>query len=437
MIKDTSMDSAALRSIILAGQEGIGRSNLVPREATLPKAPGKVITITGARRCGKSSFMGLGMEALLAKGVDRQRIVSVNMEDDRLEDAHTTWEALLNAYRELYPDIPLSHVHFFLDEVQSIPRWERFILRLHEQERAQVMVSGSNAKMLAREIATNLRGRTLNVPLMPFSLRERLRLRGLELRPDLPRDRARLVNEMKDHLRWGGFPEVIGLGAVERTRLLQEYFDVMLFRDLLERYGILQPIILRHFLKRVLTSATKPMSVNRIDQDLRSAGFKTTKPLLYEWLDHAQAIHLVMRCDPFGAHVRERLSGYARYYAVDNGLLSAMSFNFQDEWGRLLENAVAIEAVRQGAAITYYRGTRECDFILLRQDRPWKAVQACWSLRDKETRERELAGLIEACQAMGFKKGLIITAEEQENFTKNGVRVAVRPFWDAPELLMG
>ncbi len=429
------MDSSLLRKMILEGQGGIGVRDLVQRDAAVPRVKNKVFTITGARRCGKSSFMRMRMAELLAQGVDRKCIVSMNMEDDRLEPAHTTWEAMLDAYRQLHPDVPLSKVHFFLDEVQAVPRWERFVLRLHEQEQAHVMVSGSNAKVLAKEIATEMRGRSLNVPLMPFSFAERLRLRGLELHPDHPRDRARLVNEMKDHLRWGGFPEVITVAMEDRSALLQGYFDVMLFRDLLERYGILQPVILRHFLKRVLTSATKPMSINKIDKDLRASGLKTTKPLLYDWLDAAQAIHLVMRCDPFGAHARERLSGYARFYAVDNGLLSAMSFNFQDEWGRLLENAVAIEAVRQGAAITYFRGKRECDFILLRQDRPWKAVQACWTLRDKETREREIAGLIEACQSLKFKKGLIITGEETEDFTKNGVRVAVRPYWEAPKML--
>ncbi|MBS1940772.1 MAG: ATP-binding protein, partial [Bacteroidetes bacterium] len=143
----------------------------------------------------------------------------------------------------------------------------------------------------------------------------------------------------------------------------------------------------------------------------------------------------IMRCEPFGAHARERLSGKTRYYATDNGLLSAMSFNFQEEWGRLLENAVAVEAVRQGAALTYYHGKQECDFILLRDDRPWKAVQACWSLRDTETKKRELAGLVEACKALGLKKGLVLTADAAEDLKIEGIKVQVRPFREAETLL--
>jgi len=428
-------DPALLKTLITRGQAAIGDRELVARDVKLPQATSKLLTITGIRRCGKSSLMRLQANALLKKGVDRKRIVFLNLEDDRLEPAHTTLDQVLQAYQELHPEIPLSKVHFFLDEVQAIPRWDRFVLRLHEEEQAHVMVTGSNANVLAKEIATTLRGRSLNIPLMPFSFSERLRLKGLVLDPYLPKEAALLANELRDHLQWGGFPEVITMAPEFRYKLLQEYFDVMLFRDLLERYGIHQPVILKHFLKRVLTSATKPMSIRKMDMDLRSAGLKTTKDLLYEWIDHAQAVHLVMRCEPFGAHARERLSGKARYYATDNGLLSAMSFNFQDEWGRLLENAVAVEALRQGGTLTYFQGKNECDFILLREDRPWKAVQACWTLHDAETRKRELAGLVEACNDLGLKKGVIITADTTEDLKIEGINVQVRPFREAEVLL--
>lgn len=428
-------DPALLKTLITRGQAAIGDRDLVPRDVALPQAKSKLLTITGIRRCGKSSLMRLQADALLGSGVDRKCIVFLNLEDDRLDPTHTTLDEILRAYQELHPDIPLTKVHFFLDEVQAMPRWDRFVLRLHEEERAHVMVTGSNAKVLAKEIATTLRGRSLNIPLMPFSFTERLRLKGLDLDPFLPRDAAKLANEMGDHIQWGGFPEVITMDHGFRYKLLQEYFDVMLFRDLLERYGIQQPVVLKHFLKRVLTSAAKPMSVRKMDMDLRSAGLRTTKDLLYAWMDHAQAIHLVMRCEPFGAHARERLSGKTKYYATDNGLLSAMSFNFQDEWGRLLENAVAVEAVRQGAALTYFQGKHECDFILLRDERPWKAVQACWSLRDAETRKRELAGLVEACKDLGLKKGVIITADATEDLKVEGINVQVRPFREAEVLL--
>lgn len=428
-------DPALLKTLITRGQAAIGDRELVVRNVKLPQATNKLLTITGIRRCGKSSLMRLQADALVKKGVDRKRIVFLNLEDDRLEPVPTTLNQMLQAYQELHPEIPLRKVHFFLDEVQAMPRWDRFVLRLREEEQAQVMVTGSNAKVLAKEIATTLRGRSLNIPLMPFSFSERLRLRGLDLDPYLPKDAAKLANEQRDHLQWGGFPEVIGMVPEFRYKLLQEYFDVMLFRDLLERYGILQPVILKHFLKRVLTSATKPMSIRKMDMDLRSAGIKTTKDLLYEWMDHAQAVHLIMRCEPFGAHAREWLSGKTRYYATDNGLLSAMSFNFQEEWGRLLENAVAVEAVRQGAALTYYHGKQECDFILLRDDRPWKAVQACWNLRDTETKKRELAGLVEACKALGLEKGLVLTADAVEDLKVEGIKVQVRPFKEAETLL--
>ena len=423
------------KDIIRSSQAEIGSRPLSMRDKKLPHAPSKVLTITGARRCGKTSLMRLDMNAQLAKGVPRERMVLVNFEDDRIEQHHGSLDLLLQAYHELHPDIPLSETIFYLDEVQGIPRWERFVLRLCEQERAQVRLSGSNAKLLSQEIATTLRGRTLNTTLLPFSLDERLRLKELDLDRYLARQRGKLIKEMREHLLWGGFPEVIQLEVDQKVPQLQEYLDVMIFRDLVERYGIRLPIILKHFLKRVLGSATKPISISKINNELRSAGIATTKDLLYDWIEHAQTIHLLVRCDRFGLKLSERLSTGARFYAIDNGFLNALSLNFRDEWGKLLENATAIEAIRQGNTINYFKERKECDLILSRRERPIQAVQVCWSMQNQETRDRELAGLIEACNMLGFKKGLIITGEEHEDIRKDGVRIAVRPFWEAPALL--
>ena len=424
-----------LKDIITVSQAGIGKCPLVPRDAVLPQVNRKVLTVTGIRRCGKSSLLRMDMAAQLAAGVDRERMLFISFEDERLEAVPSTLTAITEAYHELHPEIPMDRVIMYLDEVQGMPRWEKFVSRVSEGDGVTVRISGSNSKLLSREIATTLRGRTLNTPLLPFSLAERLRLRNIELSPYLPRQRALLRKEAMDHLLWGGFPEVIAAQLEVRRSMLDEYFQVLLFRDLIERYGIQQPVIVKHFLKRMLASATKPVSITKVDQMLRSAGIRTTKALLYEWLDHSLDVHLLIRCDRFGASATERLTSTTRFFCTDNGLLTATSAGFQDEWGKLLENMTAVDAVREGWQISYHKEKRECDLILCTDGKPKRAVQVCWSLHDPETRKREIAGLAEACDAFGFKTGTIITFEEAEEIKHGKLKFNVVPYWKASEAL--
>lgn len=361
-----------IKDLVRESQAAIGTLPLIARDVRLPKAEFKVLTVTGIRRCGKSSLLRMDMAAELAAGTARERMFFINLEDERLDAETATLTAIPEAYQELYPGIALDQVRMYLDEIQIMPRWEQFVVRMSEMEKAVVRISGSNSKLLSREIATTLRGRTLNTPLLPFSLAERLRLRGLVLDPYLPRERARLKAEVRDHLLWGGFPEVITLPRPDKRPQLDEYFNVLLFRDLIERHGILQPVVVKHFLKRMLASATKPVSVSKVDQMLRSAGIRTTKALLYDWLDHALDTHLLIRCDRFGASATERLTSTTRFFCTDNGLLTAVTGSFKDEWGKLLENATAVEAVRQGWGISYYKEKRECDLVLSANGRPMR-----------------------------------------------------------------
>lgn len=433
------MAKEVIKELILASQESIGRTGLVRRDAELLRMRGKVSTVTGIRRCGKSSLLRLEMEALLASGVERERMFYLQLEDERLDAAPETLTAIATAYQELYPEIVLSKAFFFLDEIQCMPRWEAFVRRILEVDGATVYLSGSNSRMLSHEIATSLRGRTLNTPVLPFSYAERQRLKGTAFHPNKPRERARMMADIKDHLLWGGFPEVIQAEPEKRRALITEFFHVLLFRDLIERYGIQQPVPLKEFLKRMLASATKPTSVSKVHHALRSAGLRPAKAFLYEWLDHALDVNLLIRCDRLGASANERLTSTTRFYSADNGLLTAITAAFRDEWGRLLENSVAVDAVRAGWRIAYYkdlkREGRECDLLLLHDGKPKRAVQACWSLRDPATREREVQGLLAACAESGLRTGTIVTFEEKEDIKLGKVAIRVVPYWETPEAL--
>jgi predicted AAA+ superfamily ATPase len=433
------MAKEVIKELIKASQDAIGQHRLVERDVAPMRMRNKVSTLTGVRRCGKSSLLHLEMQRLMANGIDRERMFYLQLEDERLEPSPATLTAITAAYQELYPGIPLHQVTVFLDELQGMPRWEAFVLRLLEADRATIYLSGSNSRMLSHEIATSLRGRTLNTHVLPFSYAERLRLRNVSYDPYKPKQRAAMLADVHDHLLWGGFPEVVQADERTRRALITEYFHVLLFRDLIERHGIQQPVVLKEFLKRMLASATKPTSIRKVHDMLRSAGMKPTKDLLYTWLEYALDVNLLIRCDRFGASANERLTSSTRFFSVDNGLLTAMTTAFRDEWGRLLENMVAVDAVRAGWQIAYYKDLRrvgrECDLLLLTNGRPKRAVQVCWDMSDPETRQRELKGLAAACQELGLKEGLVVTFENTEEIEHEHLHIDVVPYWRAVQAL--
>jgi len=429
------MPKEVIKELIKASQDSIGFRKLVHRDVEPIRMRNKVSTLTGIRRCGKSSLLHLEMQRLSAQGLPHDRMFYLQLEDERLEAVPSTLTAITTAYQELYPDIPLHEVTIFLDELQGMPRWEAFVLRLLEADRSTVYLSGSNSRMLSHEIATNLRGRTLNTQVLPFSYSERQRLRSVTFDPYKPRQRAAMLADLRDHLQWGGFPEVIQADPRTRRVLLTEYFHVLLFRDLIERHGVQQPVILKEFLKRMLASATKPTSVRKVHDMLRSAGLKPNKDMLYTWLDQALDVNLLIRCDRFGASASERLTSSTRFFSMDNGLLTAITASFRDEWGRLLENMVAVDAVRAGWQIAYYKDLRrvgrECDLLLMEDGKPKRAVQVCWDMGDPETRQRELNGLAAACDELGLKDGLIVTFENTEEIRHENLHIEVVPYWRA------
>lgn len=166
---------------------------------------------------------------------------------------------------------------------------------------------------------------------------------------------------------------------------------------------------------------------------------KPSKDVLYTWLDHAMDVNLLIRCDRLGTSANERLTSSTRFFSVDNGLLTVMTTSFRDEWGRPLENVVAVDALRAGWQIAYYKGPRwvgrECYLLLIADGQPKRAVQVCWDMSDSETRQRELKGLAAACQELGLKKGLVVTFEQKEDTMADKTSVQVVPFWEAGEAL--
>ena len=236
-----------------------------PRELSLPVDSGKIITVPGVRRCGKSSLFLLVINQLIHEQiVTKEQILFLNFDDERLQLNAENLDEILQAYRELYPAIPLKEVYMFFDEVQMADDWQPFVRRVYEQECRHVFLTGSNSRMLSSELATSLRGRTLQYEEFPLSFSEFCNFTEVDTNYYVPENRARLINAFKMYLHGGGFPEVVLAAPLYKDRILQEYFFVMLYKDLVERYEIKNPEPIRYFIKRVMTNLTKPTSINRI-----------------------------------------------------------------------------------------------------------------------------------------------------------------------------
>lgn len=402
------------------------------RAVELPLNTNKVVVAKGVRRSGKSSAMLLVVDALLLSGLPISRVLYLNFDDERLPFTAENFDLILQSYRELFPQTSFSEVHLFLDEVQQCPGWEQFVRRVYDQETKHIFITGSNAKLLSAEIASSLRGRTLQFEYFPLSFTEYCSFNAIDTQKASPEAKARLVVAFQDYLLQGGFPELVLQAPAYRDKILQEYYHLMLYRDMVERYDIRNLPALRYFIRRLLVNITKPTSIHKIYNELKSAGLSVSKNSLYEWADQLETIYLFLTLPKYESSMVKEHSSEKKYYLIDNGLLRALSAQLTEGRGNLLENLVFLHLRGQaslGTQLFYYKGKKECDFMVTHNQEVRHLVQASWQLADGSTRERELAGLLEAAKATGCRSLWLVTHEEEETIDYDGYTIEVLPAW--------
>ncbi len=403
--------------------------DVVPRDIEVPIDTAKIITIIGIRRCGKTSILHDVINKLSEK-VDKTRILFINFEDERLDLSLKELDLLVQGFRELYPEHDLSQCYFFFDEIQNVEGWEKFVRRVYDSVTKNIFLTGSNSKLLGSDIATSLRGRTLSFEVFPLSFKEYLRFNEIEIDLYSSSSRARIRNAQSQFLKDGGFPETIFLEERYRIPLLQEYFNVLLYKDLIERYSISNTVALKYFLKRLTASSTKQLSIHKIYNELKSINLKIGKNTLYDFLDYASSVYFGLVLYKYDPSLAARQLGEKKIYSVDTGLCNAIEYRFSEDAGKALENAVFLELRRKGAELFFLRSEKsECDFLMLDRGKVLTAIQVAYDISDGVTRKRELKGLIEACRRFDLAKGTIITAETLKEFQWEGIQVNMIPFY--------
>ena len=406
--------------------------SVIDRDVSLPIDGNEIITIPGVRRCGKSTLMEIAINRLLANGVRKENILWIGFDDERIK--YMTAEELdlvLQAYREMYPATELKDVWMFFDELPLVKDWEYFVLRLFKGSCKHIFICGSNASTLSVEMKSALRGWPREVEVWPLSFREYLRFKGVDADSHLEQDKARVQVAFNEYNRLGGMPEPTLMPVLsEKYRKLQDYFDVMLLRDLVEHWQISKPQTVRYFLKRVMTTIASRLSVNAIYREIKASGRKVTKDDLYDWLAWAQSIYLVRKLDVYSRSVKSEISIPGKYYVIDNGLRSAVIPLQSDDDGKQLENTVYLELLRRKAhneELSFFSESGECDFVVSEGDEVKRLIQVTWDMSDAETRKREFSGLLEAAKATGCRDLTIVTRDEEGEEIRDGLNVRIVP----------
>ncbi|MCU0724426.1 MAG: ATP-binding protein [Planctomycetes bacterium] len=411
------------------------------RDAALLVRPGKADVLIGMRRAGKTWRLFQEMARLLASGMDKRHIFYLNLEDDRLDPIgpRLLAEALETFYR-LSPEARTSGTHLFLDEAQRAENWSRFARRVLDTERVQLYVTGSSSKILSTEVSTEFRGRGFATEILPFSFREFVRHAGEVPPEETPgsRRRSRLERHLRSYLTVGGMPEVQGCEEAVRIRMLQDYVQLVLLRDVLERHGISNVPAARELTRAAISSTGSRFSIHKVYRDLRSRGLDVGKDTVYALMEHFEEAFLLFRVPVFGRPLRKRGAAPKKVYAVDPGLAAAMSHSTSGNVGARLETAVYLELRRRSrdpreGGISYYvtNSDREVDFAVGGSpdgDGP-RFIQVCADMGDGATRRRELAALEEAMGECGAASATVVTLEESgEERTAHGA-VELVPAW--------
>ena len=400
-----------------------------PRNIQPPIDTKKIITLIGVRRCGKTSIFYHMINQLIEK-IEKTKILFLNFEDERFELNSDELDLILQAYMELYPSYKLSECYFFFDEIQNIPNWEKFIRRMYDTISKNIFITGSNSKLLSSEIATSLRGRTLNFEIFPLSFKEYLSFKDIEVDFYSSKSLAFIKNAQESFLKNGSFPEILFLEEIYANKTLQEYFNVLLYKDLAERYNITNTVALKFFLKRIISSSTKQISINKIFNELKSSGIKIGKNTLYEFLEYVQNIYLALTLQKYDNSLINKELGEKKIYSIDIGLNNATEFRFSDDIGKSLENAVFLELKRKEFDIYYYRTSKsECDFLVFDKNTISDIIQVTFDISDENTKKREIKGLIEACKNFDLKSGTIITFDSEDELIENGIKIKIIPFY--------
>ena len=410
-----SISKDVLKQCIINKQREVDEAVIVNRDVDFEDNGNYVIV--GVRHTGKSYLLYQRVKQLQAKGMGWDEMLFVDFEDERLAEFQTEdFNSLLEAHLELYGKKPVV----FLDEVQIIAHWDKFVRRLADAK-YRVYVTGSNAKMLSKEVATTLGGRFFIYDAYPYSLKEYLAAQQVELPEHWEYDtvqRSEVKRHLNNYFYYGGLPEI--LSFKNKRAMLSSLYQKIYLGDICARNSIKSDRIMNILIKKMAESVKQPLSFNRLKNVIVSTGSAISAPTTVDYVGYAADSWLIL---PIGNEIGKlsEKESQKKYYFIDNGLLNLFLINPETS---LLENMVAIELCRRYGKnnVFYLNAEKEIDFIVPEEK---LAIQASYSIKDEVTRTREVAPLVKYQKAHPDWQCIVITYDEEDTVDN----IPVVPVW--------
>ena len=419
------MDKQIIKVVIAERQQQIGKTKLLQRAEHFDEHTCYVLV--GIRRAGKSYTLYQDIQARLSAGnATVEDILYINFEDERLASIKSDeLGQLLDAYWEMYDQ---KHPLIYLDEIQNIGGWEKFARRLAE-EKHHVMITGSNAKMLSREISSTLGGSYIQRNIYPFSFGEYLNFHGIQLERNWEfqtEKRLAILRHFNEYFYRGGFAE--SFDKTDKREWLTSLYQKILMGDIVERNKIRNPRIFRLLARKLADSVMQPTTLKRLEHIIKSTGDRISPTVLKDYLDYMEDAFLVFSIPNFVSPLTEQQTIVKRYFA-DNGILNLF---LTDGKTKLLENMVAIHLNKlypntaEELRLFYYHKGVEIDFCIPEAN---MAIQVSHSIDDLDTYEREVGGLVKFLKTFKQYRGVIVTWDTERQITEDGIVVEAIPVW--------
>lgn len=395
------------------------KQKLIPRELTskvLSFLPLKLpIVITGVRRSGKSTLLKILTQELKLK---EKGYLYVNFNDERLISFTTDdFQKILDFLEEQNYQ---RNCYLLIDEIQEVEHWEKWIDRI--KEKYHIIITGSNSKLLSKEISTILTGRSINVSLYPFSFRELLEARRVALE-NFKLDliiQAKIRTAFSNYLESGGIPKAI----IDDHRILLELYENIVYRDIIKRFNYRLEKPIKEISNFLLANISKELSLRTVSETSGITNLLTIKSIL----DTFEKAFFFFFVNKFDYSLRKQAQSPRKVYCIDNGFITKAGFRFSGDAGKLLENLVFIELKRRNYDVYYFSKRKECDFIVKDKTKVMKAIQVCYLLTE-ENENREMDGILEAMNKLNLKEGLILTNHQEKEIKLEGQKIKVIPVW--------
>ncbi len=412
-----------LKQVMLDNQKDIEQYKIFPRNYDLDAFPLQVFV--GVRRSGKSFLLFQKMKDMLSSGHTWEEMLYIDFEDNRLEEfTAEDFNLILECHQEMYGKRPM----LFLDEIQNVDGWEMFARNLADKKYT-TYITGSNTKMLSREIMSSLGGRYIPVEVYPFSFSEYLQYVGIaydEIALTATETHAIFMKAYNEYLKWGGLPEPIDLPV--KRNYLTSVFQKIYLGEVVQRNGISNPKLLQLMIKKMAESVMQPISYNRISKILSGVAGKISVPTVSKYVGYAEDAWLLLRLRNISSAFSEKES-ICKYYFIDNGILSLQLLNADTI---LLENVVALSLFRKyghdddNERVYFFNDNVEVDFYVP-DDK--LAIQVSYSIDVQDTKDREVGALSKFPKAYPCARRLIITYDEETTVTDGNGVIEVIPCW--------